>query len=74
MNAVRPNIPLYTNQLIQFHTEMFEHFLETGDSEGISESSGILCLAYAVQGNSVLAKKWAENFFAHLPAANSNHP
>lgn len=71
MNTGLKGASIYAGQLIEFHTELYQQALQAGDRRSMSESAGILSVAYAVQGNAILARKWAESFFADLPVATA---
>lgn len=68
MNIDQSHIPVFADQLIEFHAMLHQQAMENGDRDGRLESAGILSLAFAAKGNSVLARKWAESFFEDLPA------
>ncbi|MEI6808971.1 MAG: hypothetical protein WCN95_09620 [bacterium] len=71
MNTDQKHAPVFADQLIEFHVVLYQQALENGDRDGRLESAGILSLAFAAKGNSIMARKWAESFFEDLPAVTT---
>ncbi len=53
-------------QLIATLEGQYTCALDDGSEQAQIEACGGLCIAYSAVGNSILAKKWAEQYLVHL--------